>query len=360
MDGRGRVAQPMKRSKGRRARPAAEPRPAADLAAVTGRIRRVLRNWIAPLRGLRAPRGAGLACSAVLVLVAVGYGVVKGDHVPVIVAQFKDARDAVANAAGFAIHSVSLSGRKQLGERDILAAAGVNPRASLLFLDVEAARAQLKTNPWIADAEVRKLYPDRLSITIEEREPFALWQKDGKISVIAADGAVLAPFTGERRFSALPLRGRAGRAGEGQGVSRRAGGLPGHPRPVARLHPDRRAALEPAAEERHRCAPARNRRRRGRFEALAGLDRDKKLLSRDITAVDLRLPDRVTRAAFRCRRPGARGRAQEDEEAQGRRRVNALNARPRPPHEAAAGQAVGADLRARHRHQQDRLRSSRG
>jgi cell division protein FtsQ len=30
------------------------------------------------------------------------------------------------------------------------------------------------------------------------------------------------------------------------------------------------------------------------LETLAGLDRDKKLLSRDITAVDLRLPDRAS------------------------------------------------------------------
>ena len=30
------------------------------------------------------------------------------------------------------------------------------------------------------------------------------------------------------------------------------------------------------------------------FEMLLALDRDKKLLTRDITAVDLRLPDRVT------------------------------------------------------------------
>ena len=39
---------------------------------------------------------------------------------------------------------------------------------------------------------------------IEEREPFALWQKDGKVSLIAADGTMLAPLD-DPQYAALPL-----------------------------------------------------------------------------------------------------------------------------------------------------------
>ncbi len=59
-------------------------------------------------------------------------------------------------------------------------------------------------NPWIADAAVFKLYPDRLQITITERQAFALWQQDGRVSVIATDGTVLEPFV-EDRYRGLPL-----------------------------------------------------------------------------------------------------------------------------------------------------------
>ncbi len=59
------------------------------------------------------------------------------------------------------------------------------------------------TNPWIAEATVLKLYPGRLRIEIKERKPFALWQKDGRVSLIAADGTVLEPFV-PQRFAALP------------------------------------------------------------------------------------------------------------------------------------------------------------
>ena len=71
-------------------------------------------------------------------------------------------------------------------------------------------------DPWIADATILKLYPDRLQITLTEREAFALWQKDGRVSVIGADGTVLEPFV-SRPYIPLPLvvgRGAEARAKE--------------------------------------------------------------------------------------------------------------------------------------------------
>ena len=104
----------------------------------------------------------------------------------------------------FASPTISLSGEKEVSREDILTTAGVTGRASLLFLDADAARARLMANPCIGDAAVLKLYPDRLQISITERQAFALWQKDGHIKVIAADGTVLEPFV-ERRYVSLPL-----------------------------------------------------------------------------------------------------------------------------------------------------------
>ena len=121
-----------------------------------------------------------------------------GQHLPDVVDWFKDARDAAANSLGFRIAAVSLTGSKEVSREEILTTAGVTGRASLLFLDADAARARLLANPWIADAAVLKLYPDRLQITVTERQAFALWQKDGRVSVIAADGTVLEPFVESR------------------------------------------------------------------------------------------------------------------------------------------------------------------
>jgi cell division protein FtsQ len=73
-----------------------------------------------------------------------------------------------------------------------------------LFLDAATVRDKLKANPWIADATILKLYPGQLQIDIVERTAFALWQQDGRLSVISEDGAVLEPYV-SRRFVSLPL-----------------------------------------------------------------------------------------------------------------------------------------------------------
>jgi hypothetical protein len=51
---------------------------------------------------------------------------------------------------------------------------------------------------------VLKLYPSRLHIAITERDAFALWQRDGKVEVIAEDGTVVEPYAGQH-FAKLPL-----------------------------------------------------------------------------------------------------------------------------------------------------------
>src|SRR5215208_4052978 len=270
-------------------------------------------NWLARLRarcepaapsrrtaqrGLRAilktpvPRGAGIAATAAVVFGTLAYGVVKGDHVPAVVEAFKDARDQAAKAAGFRIVSLALSGEQHISREEVLAAAGVTGRRSLLFLDVEETRERLKTNPWIADATVLKLYPGELQIHIKEREAFALWQKDGRVSVIAADGTVLEPYVSPRLLR-LPLivgRGADTRAKEFLALldrypaireQVRASILVGQRRWNLRL----KNGLDVRLPETNVASA---------LERLLALDRDAKLLSRDIVAIDLRLPDRVS------------------------------------------------------------------
>ena len=216
------------------------------------------RRWLARIVRLPPRRGVGIAASLLLVASALSYGVVKGQHLPDVIDWVKDARDAAANSVGFRIAAISLTGEKEVSREEILATAGVTGRASLLFLDADAARARLMANPWIADAAVLKLYPDRLQITITERHAFALWQKDGRVQVIAADGTVLEPYV-ERRYVKLPLV-------VGKGAQRQAKDfldvLDRYPEIASRVRASilvARAALERASEERHRRAAAGNR-----------------------------------------------------------------------------------------------------
>ena len=195
-----------------------------------------------------------------MLLGSAGLGIVKGGHLDDFIAALSDTRNAIANSAGFRITTVAINGRKQLTQDEVLAIGGVNGRSSLLFLDAATVRDKLKANPWIAEATVLKLYPGQLQIDIVERTAFALWQQDGRLSVIADDGAVLEPYV-SRRFMSLPLV--VGKGAETQARDFLAL-LARYPQVRSRDQGRdlrRRAALESAAQGRSRYPPAGKRRR---------------------------------------------------------------------------------------------------
>ncbi|BBF91602.1 cell division protein FtsQ [Blastochloris tepida] len=266
----------------RQAAPAGGPGPLA--AAIHGIARRVAR--------LPLPRGAGIYGTFALFLGAGIYGSVVGGHVPAIITAVHDAADAGARAAGFGLNTVTISGRKYLSEAEIRQAAGIGPGTSLLFLDAVAAREGLLAVPWIAEAQVRKLYPDRVDIEIVEREAFAFWQLKGKVQVIAEDGTVIAPVELAPRPD-LPLV-------VGVGADKRAKGIVKLLAKFPDIAAQTRAAVL-VAERRWNLRMKNGIDVRlpetdpaGALAQLAVLDREKKLLSRDVAAIDLRLPDRIT------------------------------------------------------------------
>ncbi len=310
MDGGGRLDQPLMRSRSlaNEARAGAQndapqplhvtaaprrcrrDRPAAFIATLAAYGRPVVCRAVRIAR--MPPPGLGIAASIVLLAATFGYGAAAGGHAGALAGWFKESRDAAADALGFQITAISVTGAKEVSREEILATAGVTGRASLLFFNAAAARRRLLANPWIADAAVLKLYPDRLQITITERGAFALWQMHGHVSVIAADGTILESFV-EERFVALPLV-------VGRGAQRRAEDL----LTIIDHYPEIRSALRASILVARRrwnlqlkngidvLLPETNVARA--LDLLIALDREKKLLSRDILAVDLRLRDRVT------------------------------------------------------------------
>ncbi|WP_456686572.1 cell division protein FtsQ/DivIB [Bradyrhizobium sp. P5_C11_2] len=237
------------------------------------------------------PRRVGISMTVLLLVGSCGLGIVKGGHLQDFVTAVGDARNALANSAGFRITSVVINGRKQLSQDEILAIGGVSGRSSLLFLDADGVRDKLKANPWIADATVLKLYPGQLMIEITERKAFALWQQAGRLSVIADDGAVLEPYV-SRRFLSLPLV--VGKGAETQARDFLAL-LARYPQvnavtKAAILVGERRwnLRLKDGLDIRLPEQDVGNA-----LAMLSRLDKDDKLFSRDIIAVDMRLPDRL-------------------------------------------------------------------
>jgi cell division protein FtsQ len=275
----------------------------------SGRGRRFARFLDRLANGMsRLPRHAGFAATILMIVASTGYGAVRGGQADKIVDLFKDVRNMGANAAGFKIAAVAVSGEKHLSREEVLAAAGVTGRASLLFFDVADARARLLTNPWIAEATVQKLLPDRIVISISERKPFALWQRAGRVGVIAADGTVLEPYV-LRRYADLALVVGVGaeiRAREFLAMLDRRPGLRDNVR-ASVLVAERRwnLRLKNGVDVRLPEFDVEQA-----LDQLVVLERDSKLSSRDITAIDLRLADRITvrlsDGAFQAREEAAK------------------------------------------------------
>jgi cell division protein FtsQ len=299
MDGGGRLARSLRSL-----------RPQADLKAAAIGAVVLLREWLG-LNRVRArpslerepphrliallerhlPPRVGVTATVLLLLGSGGLGIVKGGHLEEFITALSNTRNTIANSAGFQITTVAITGRKQLTQDEVLGIGGVNGRSSLLFLNAETVRDKLKANPWIAEATVLKLYPGELRIDIVERSAFALWQQDGRLSVIADDGAVLEPYV-SRRFLSLPLV-------VGKGAETRARDF------LALLarYPQVRSATKAAVfvgERRWNLRLKDGLDIRlpendvgNALAALSRLDKEEKLFSRDIVAVDMRLSDRL-------------------------------------------------------------------
>ncbi len=297
MDGAGRLARSL--------RPQADLKAAAIGAVVLLReylglrprtrkatLEREAPNRIIALLERYLPRRFGFTATVLMLLGSAGLGVVKGGHVDTFTAALGDTRNALANSAGFRITAVAINGRKQLSQDEVLGIGGVNGRSSLLFLDAATVRDKLKANPWIADATVLKFYPGQLQIDIIERTAFALWQQGGRLSVISDDGAVLEPYV-SRRFVTLPLV-------VGKGAESRARDFLALLARYPQVHSITKAAIF-VGERRWNLRLKDGLDIRlpendvgNALAALSKLDKDDRLFSRDIVAVDMRLPDRLT------------------------------------------------------------------
>ena len=151
-----------------------------------------------------APRKLEIALTVVVLLGAGLLGAERGGQLDAVTAQYGGVGDWIACTLRLGVRMVTVSGATHMSERKILAIAGVDDKKSLPFFDVAQARARLEADPLIKQASVRKLYPNQIVIEIVERTPYAVWQKDGDVRAIAADGAPIDEVN-DGRYADLPF-----------------------------------------------------------------------------------------------------------------------------------------------------------
>jgi len=136
-------------------------------------------------------------------------GVVMGGHTQAVGAAF-------TAWTGLVIERVEIRGQSETSEVDVLAQLALGDSPSIVTFDVASARQRIATLPWVDEVTLRKVYPNRLQIEIAERKPYAVWQLEGGFSLIEEDGHVISGQV-DARHAALPRvvgAGAAERVGE--------------------------------------------------------------------------------------------------------------------------------------------------
>ncbi len=231
------------------------------------------------------PRGTGSAAAVCFLALAIAYGIVMGGHGRVVA-------DALLSATGLGIETVKMSGQRETDDFQILEALEIHEGSSLVLYDVAAAKERLHKIAWVKSASVMKLYPGTLQVTVEERIPYALWQRGDVVSIINEAGEVITDQVDGRYANLLLVvnHGAQQRAGEINGILDKFPGLRPRVR-AAFLIGLRRWDLKlengisvQLPEDGVEVA----------LTQLVRMDEENGILSRDIVAVDMRLPDRVT------------------------------------------------------------------
>lgn len=122
-----------------------------------------------------------------------------------------------SGAAGVNVQEVKLFNRQHTSREEILEALNVKIGTPLLSFDVDAAKARIEKIGWVAQAEVQRILPDRLEISIIERDPFAIWQIEGNHVLVDRDGVLVADKV-LRGYHLLPLIVGKGAATEALGL----------------------------------------------------------------------------------------------------------------------------------------------
>ncbi len=200
-----------------------------------------------------------------------------------------------AARAGLVLGAIELTGLDRTTKAEMLAALGIASGDPMLALDIAAARKRAEALPWVREAAIARRLPDALSVTVQERVPYALWQLNGTLWLMDETGTRITKRN-LGRFSGLPLI-----VGEGAGSEAAAlftilaeePGLEGQVRAAVRVGV-RRWNLEFQNGVRLMLPEVSvDYGPRDAWARFAELQRRHGLLEREIITLDMRLDDRL-------------------------------------------------------------------
>lgn len=103
----------------------------------------------------------------------------------------------------FATRHIDISGNVRLTREMVLDYAGIKEGDNCLAVGISDIERRLRATPWVAEASVKRLLPDRFVIRLKERMPSFWVQKDKTLYYANERGEIIAPVESEN-FLSLP------------------------------------------------------------------------------------------------------------------------------------------------------------
>jgi cell division protein FtsQ len=94
---------------------------------------------------------------------------------------------------GFTLKHVETRGNHRVSTQAIYDIAFNQQSAAMPLVDLDGTRERLLHLAWIREARVSRRLPDTIVVEVIERVPVAVWQQNGRFSLIDAEGVVLEP-----------------------------------------------------------------------------------------------------------------------------------------------------------------------
>jgi cell division protein FtsQ len=92
----------------------------------------------------------------------------------------------------FQITTMKIDGHRKVSKEQITTLSKVDIHSNLLAINVGQVKSLLESHPWIARAEVTRDWPNRLLITVKEKKPVALLNRNAGLFYMDNKGRIIA------------------------------------------------------------------------------------------------------------------------------------------------------------------------
>jgi cell division protein FtsQ len=168
------------------------------------RPRRKLRFTALTINPSRRARFMARAGAILFLGAALLHGLNQGGHLDYDGSPWLKLPGKLSGFVGMAADDIHITGLVHQEPETVLSAIGVKPGGTLIGFDAVKARRTLENLDWVSTATVQRLFPNQLEVSITERVPFAIWQRDGTYYVIDRSGAAMSSVE-PSRLPQLPL-----------------------------------------------------------------------------------------------------------------------------------------------------------